>query len=115
MKREAMRRSAIHLSVMAIVLFAATAMIFFAPTAAWACPSCKEALAAGDPERAHLVRGFFWSILFMLCTPFAILTGFGTYAYVLVRRAGRAARANEATAQQEHEAKAEEREPVEVG
>jgi heme/copper-type cytochrome/quinol oxidase subunit 2 len=54
---------------------------------AMACPSCKEALAAGDPERAHLVRGFFWSILFMLSMPFLLLTSFCTYMYVLVRRA----------------------------
>ena len=107
MKRTALRRSAIQLAALAIVLFAATV--------AWACPSCKEALAAGDPERAHLVRGFFWSIMFMLCTPFAILTGFGTYAYVLVKRAGREARAKDAVLAQEPELKAEEREPVEVG
>lgn len=56
---------------------------------AMACPSCKEALAAGDPERAHLVRGFFWSILFMLSMPFMLLTAFCTYMYVLVRRANR--------------------------
>jgi len=60
-------------------------------TAAIACPSCKEALGATDPERATLVRGYFWSILFMLSMPFTVLTSFVVYMYVLVRRARRAA------------------------
>lgn len=51
-----------------------------------ACPSCKAALA-GDKGQGDLVRGFFWSILFMLCTPFAVFTGMSGYFYVLVQRA----------------------------
>jgi hypothetical protein len=50
----------------------------------WACPFCKEALGSSQGD---LVSGFFYSILFMLSMPFMIITGMGTYMYVLVRRA----------------------------
>lgn len=47
---------------------------------------CKAALAnSEDGER--LVQGFFWSILFMLLMPFALLGSFSAYMYHLVRKA----------------------------
>lgn len=47
------------------------------------CPSCKAALASnGD-----LVKGFFWSILFMMAMPFTLLGTFSLYMYREVRRA----------------------------
>jgi heme/copper-type cytochrome/quinol oxidase subunit 2 len=59
---------------------------------AWvqACPNCRDAMA-GDPAQAGLVRGLFWSILFMLSMPFLILGGLSSYFYWEVRRARRAA------------------------
>jgi heme/copper-type cytochrome/quinol oxidase subunit 2 len=54
----------------------------------WACPTCKDQLAA-DPAAANLVRGYFWSILFMLSMPFLILTGLSSYFYWEVCKARR--------------------------
>jgi len=54
---------------------------------ATACPTCKEGLVAGDHDSANLVRGYFWSIIFMMSMPFLILGGLSTYFYLLVRRA----------------------------
>lgn len=53
-----------------------------------ACPQCKQALANSEGGMGgNIVRGYFWSILFMLSMPFTLLTGFSTYFYLLVRRA----------------------------
>ena len=52
-----------------------------------ACPGCKDALAENDPDQARVVRGYFWSILFMMGMPFAIFGTIGTYLYLEVRRA----------------------------
>ena len=57
--------------------------------AALACPTCKENLA-GDPEAANIVRGYFYSILFMLSMPYLIFTGISLYFYSLIRQARRA-------------------------
>ncbi|MGI8979116.1 MAG: hypothetical protein ACR2FY_07820 [Pirellulaceae bacterium] len=54
--------------------------------AAFACPTCKENLA-GDPEAANIVRGYFYSILFMLSMPPLILSGLSLYFYYEVRKA----------------------------
>ncbi len=54
-----------------------------------ACPNCKDAIASG-PNSMNLVRGYFWSIVFMMSMPFLILGGLGSYFYFEVRRARRA-------------------------
>jgi hypothetical protein len=54
---------------------------------AQACPGCKEAIAENDLQGQRVARGYFWSILFMMSMPFAILGTFGTYCYVEIRRA----------------------------
>lgn len=53
---------------------------------AWACPNCRDALAS-DPNQAHLVRGLFYSIIFLLSMPFLILGGLSSYFYWQVRQA----------------------------
>ena len=68
-----------------ICLTAMLAVSAFAQ-AAWACPSCQAALA-GDSSQGNLVTGLFWSILFMMSMPFAILGVFCGSMYVAVRRA----------------------------
>lgn len=66
---------------------------------AHACPACKQALAStehagmGDP-----IRGFMWSILFMMSMPFLLLSGFGAYLWYIVRRARLAAERSQALA-----------------
>lgn len=50
------------------------------------CPGCKDALAENDPQHARMVRGYFWSILFMMGMPFALAGTFGTFCYLEIRR-----------------------------
>jgi len=56
-------------------------------TVATACPTCKEALSEGDLAGRKMAEGFFYSILFMMSMPFAILGTFGGAAYFSIRRA----------------------------
>ena len=67
------------------IAFALALLLFFADVAL-ACPTCKENLA-NDPEAANIVRGYFYSILFMLSMPPLILSGLSLYFYYEVRRA----------------------------
>jgi hypothetical protein len=53
-----------------------------------ACPSCKAALAASEGD---LVRGFFFSIVFLMSMPFVILASLFAYFYWQVKRARQAA------------------------
>ena len=48
-----------------------------------ACPNCKNGMGGNE----NLLRGYFWSIIFMMSMPFALLTSFSCYFYILVRRA----------------------------
>ncbi len=82
-----------------VASLAVLAVLVLASAAAEACPSCKTALATDDGRQGDIVGGFMWSILFMLSMPFACVTGFSTYMYVLVRRA----RAHEAASRQPHD------------
>ena len=70
------------LRVAAIVLVVAV----LAPALSAACPLCKEASSDGDKVGGTSVwRGLYWSILFMISAPFAMV---GTMI-VLIRRARR--------------------------
>ena len=60
-------------------------LLLFADSAL-ACPTCRDNLAA-DPESANIVRGYFYSILFMLSMPPLILSGLSLYFYYEVRKA----------------------------
>ena len=51
-----------------------------------ACPSCKQSLAEAT-NNPNLVRGYAWSIMFMMSAPFLILAGLGSYFYYEIRRA----------------------------
>lgn len=52
-----------------------------------ACPTCKQAISEGGADHEQVIRGYFWSILFMMSMPFIIFTSLCTYFYVLVRKA----------------------------
>jgi hypothetical protein len=71
--------------LLAILLLAAF-FVICCDSLAIACPTCKSGLG-NDPQRAALVRGYGWSIIFMMSMPFLILGGLGTYFYLLVRKA----------------------------
>lgn len=67
------------------IAFALVLLVCFADIAL-GCPTCKENLAS-DPESANIVRGYFYSILFMLSMPPLILSGLSLYFYYEVRKA----------------------------
>lgn len=67
-------------------------VLFGVSSGAWACPTCKEGISEGA-NHVNVVRGYFWSILFMMSMPFLIFGGLGTYFYVQILRA-RAANAS---------------------
>ena len=71
------------------LLFAliALAAVLSAPVRASACPTCKDGMAANDPEHEHMVKGYFYSILFMMGMPYLLLTSFGLYMYWEVKKA----------------------------
>lgn len=62
---------------------------------ATACPTCKEAIAESDPHQQSMAAGYYYSILFMMSMPFAILGGFVGLAYISIRRACRLSDGNE--------------------
>jgi hypothetical protein len=66
--------------------FVLVALMLLAPALAAACPTCKDNLAH-DPASASLVRGYAYSILFMLSMPPLILGGLTAYFYWEVRKA----------------------------
>lgn len=51
-----------------------------------ACPTCKDGMA-GDPAYSSMVKGYFWSILFMMSMPFLVFSGVAGYFYYEIRRA----------------------------
>jgi hypothetical protein len=72
-----------------LILAGAIALLLALEGLAAACPSCKESLASSDPQRENLVRGYFYSILFMLSMPFLIFTSLCGYFYYEVCKARR--------------------------
>jgi hypothetical protein len=67
------------------------ALVLITAGLAAACPNCKEGLAQNDPQGQAIAAGFYYSILFMMAMPFAILASFGGLAYLSIRRARLAA------------------------
>jgi heme/copper-type cytochrome/quinol oxidase subunit 2 len=65
----------------------AMAALFSTVRVASACPTCAEAAAANDPEHEHMVKGYFYSILFMMGVPYVVFTGFAGYMYWEVKKA----------------------------
>lgn len=61
------------------------AVLFGAASVASACPSCQQALAS-EPGQGDLASGIYYSILFMMSMPFAIVGTFATLAYRAVKR-----------------------------
>src|SRR6202049_362977 len=52
-----------------------------------ACPNCKEAMEKQDPTHGGMVKGYFYSILFMMGTPYLVFGSFCGVMYYRVRRA----------------------------
>ena len=70
-----------------VVLPLALACVVVVAAVAEACPNCKEAVAQNDSDQMRIARGYFWSILFMMSMPFAIVGSFGTYVFIQSRKA----------------------------
>ena len=78
-----------------VPMLIALAAVFSVAHTASACPTCAEAAAANDPEHEHMVKGYFYSILFMMGMPYTVFMGFAGYMYWEVKKA-RARKAAEA-------------------
>ncbi|SRR5690606_2812429 len=66
---------------------AALVLVVLLADLASACPTCKENLANSGPDAINLIRGYFWSIIFMMSMPFLILGSLAGYFYYEVRKA----------------------------
>jgi hypothetical protein len=53
-------------------------------------------MAEGGEAGQKMLNGWFWSIVFMMSMPFAIVTSLGGYMYWIVRKARRAEAADAA-------------------
>lgn len=72
-----------------VLIAMAVVLVLLIASVAAACPTCKEGLAQNDPHGQSLAAGYYYSILFMMAMPFAILGTFGSLAYLSIRRARR--------------------------
>ncbi|MGD9648106.1 MAG: hypothetical protein AB7U73_20505 [Pirellulales bacterium] len=82
-----------------LVLLAMLVVALSVAATAEACPACKQALSSTEnASAADPIRGFMWSIVFMMSMPFLLLSGFGTYLWYIVRRAKLAAERGETIA-----------------
>jgi hypothetical protein len=70
-----------------IVAAVVLALVLMIASVAAACPTCKEGLAQNDPQGQSLAAGYYYSILFMMSTPYIVLATFGSVAYYSIRRA----------------------------
>jgi heme/copper-type cytochrome/quinol oxidase subunit 2 len=75
-------------SRIAIVAIALVLCLVLSSVAA-ACPNCKEAMEKQDPTHGGVVKGYFYSILFMMGTPYLVLGTFCAVMYYRVRKARR--------------------------
>ncbi len=64
----------------------AIGLALLAPGVASACPTCKDGLA-NDPASAHLARGIYYSILFMVTVPYVVFGSLAAYFYWQIRKA----------------------------
>jgi hypothetical protein len=78
----------IRVSVRALLVVCLVVLAFLVvPSIADACPTCKDAIAQNDPHHQAMVKGYFYSILFMMSMPFIVVGTFGSMAYLSIRRA----------------------------
>ena len=70
-----------------VLIAVALALVLLIASVAAACPTCKDGLAQNDPQGQSIAAGYYYSILFMMSMPFAILGTFGSLAYLSIRRA----------------------------
>ncbi|HEV2972303.1 MAG TPA: hypothetical protein VGY55_20175 [Pirellulales bacterium] len=69
------------------LLIVALALVLVLNSVASACPNCKDAMEKQDPTHGGMVKGYFYSILFMMGTPYLVFGAFCGAMYYRVRRA----------------------------
>ncbi len=69
------------------LLVLAVLLLVFLGSVVEACPTCRQGLA--DGQHANMVRGYFWSIVFMMSMPFLIFASLASYFYFQVSRVRR--------------------------
>ncbi len=87
-----------------------------------ACPGCKDSLSETDPTKSGIVKGYFYSILFMMGMPYTLLSIFCATMYFKVRRLRAAEQAKKEAAEAAQRSQAaetrapqvDENQPVEV-
>jgi uncharacterized paraquat-inducible protein A len=70
-----------------IVAAVVLVLVLLIASVAAACPTCKEGLAQNDPQGQALAAGYYYSILFMMTTPYLLLATLGSCAYYSIHRA----------------------------
>jgi p-aminobenzoyl-glutamate transporter AbgT len=78
-------RKLISRAIVTVSLVVVVAIMLGSATVASACPSCQEALAS-DTTQGNFANGIYYSILFMMSMPFAIVGTFAGFAYRAVKR-----------------------------
>jgi len=68
------------------VVLPAVAIVLLLAGVAAACPTCKDSLA-NDPASASLVRGYYYSIVFMVSMPYLTFGSLAAYFYWQIRKA----------------------------
>ena len=56
-----------------IVAAIVVVLVLLIASVAAACPTCKDGLAQNDPQGQALAAGYYYSILFMMSTPYIVL------------------------------------------
>ncbi|RIK76892.1 MAG: hypothetical protein DCC67_13315 [Planctomycetota bacterium] len=67
----------------------ALALVALSASAAHACPTCGAGYSEAGEAGQKMLNGWFWSIIFMMSMPFAIVASLGGYMYWIVRKARR--------------------------
>jgi hypothetical protein len=68
-----------------VALILSLAIVLGTASVASACPSCQTALSS-DGSQGDLARGIYYSVLFMMAMPFAIVGTFAGFAYRAVKK-----------------------------
>ncbi|MEX2187980.1 MAG: hypothetical protein WD875_14335 [Pirellulales bacterium] len=73
-----------------VAALAALALVLALGGIAQACPTCGSGMADGSEAGQKMLNGWFWSIVFMMSMPFAIVASLGGYMYWIVRKSRQA-------------------------
>lgn len=91
-----------HLSRTILIAVLACLWVVVATPRAEACPNCRDSVPTTNLENApppgSLAKGYAFSIIVMMASPFILVGGFGGALYLTVKRSSAAAQAQAAPA-----------------